>query len=181
MAVRGDRGHGGRLVAFPLSGRHAAGHGPCSTAGGRRGGGGGCGTRADAEAWTIGLAERVLSLLSGNVPETPALSPRDSRRIGAVLRHIELHADEALDLDALAGIARMSKYHFLRTFRRVAGVTPHGYLVGLRLRRAALRIRTTREHVSAIAFDAGFGDLSTFNARFRETFGASPTAFRVRA
>ena len=33
----------------------------------------------------------------------------------------------------------------------------------------------------AIAFDAGFGDLSTFNARFRETFGASPSAFRVRA
>lgn len=133
---------------------------------------------AAAETWAIGLAERVLSLVSGNVPAVSAPSPRDSRRIGAVLRHIERHADEPLNLDALAGIARMSKYHFLRTFRRVAGVTPHGYLVGLRLRRAALRIRTTHERVSAIAFDAGFGDLSTFNARFRKTFGAAPTAYR---
>lgn len=135
---------------------------------------------AAAEAWVIGIAERVLSLVSGETPRAAAPSPRDSRRIGAVLRHIELHADEALDLDALAAIARMSKYHFLRTFRHVAGVTPHGYLIGLRLRRAALRIRTTAEPVSAIAYDAGFGDLSTFNGRFRDTFGAPPTEFRAK-
>lgn len=135
---------------------------------------------AAAEAWAIRIAERVLALLSGTVPTPAAPSPRDSRRIGAVLRHIATHADEALDLDALAGVARMSKYHFLRTFRRVAGATPHGYLIGLRLRRAALRIKTTGAPISAIAFDAGFGDLSTFNARFRTTFGAAPTAFRAK-
>jgi len=135
---------------------------------------------AAAEAWAIRIADRVLALLSGTVPKPAAPSPRDARRIGAVLRYIETHADEALDLDALAGIARMSKYHFLRTFRRLAGATPHGYLIGLRLRRAALRVKTTGDPVSAIAFDAGFGDLSTFNARFRTTFGAAPTAFRAK-
>jgi AraC-like DNA-binding protein len=38
----------------------------------------------------------------------------------------------------------------------------------------------TSEPVAAIAFEVGFGDLSTFNARFRTVFGASPQRFRRR-
>jgi AraC-like DNA-binding protein len=41
-----------------------------------------------------------------------------------------------------------------------------------------VRLATTAEPVSAIAFGTGFGDLSTFNARFRDAFGLSPTAYR---
>lgn len=74
----------------------------------------------------------------------------------------------------------MSKYHFLRTFRRVVGVTPYKFLLGIRLRRAAIRLRTTPAPVSTVAFEVGFGDLSTFNARFRDVFGASPRAYRTR-
>jgi len=32
--------------------------------------------------------------------------------------------------------------------------------------------------VLAVALDSGFGDLSTFNARFRATFGTSPSKYR---
>ena len=41
----------------------------------------------------------------------------------------------------LAAIAGMSKYHFLRVFRRLTGVTPHQYLISARMRRAALAPR----------------------------------------
>jgi AraC-like DNA-binding protein len=72
----------------------------------------------------------------------------------------------------------MSKYHFLRTFRRTVGVTPYQFLLGVRMRRAAVQLRTTPTAVATIAYDAGFGDLSTFNARFRAQFGVSPGRFR---
>lgn len=74
----------------------------------------------------------------------------------------------------------MSKYHFLRTFRRVVGMTPYRFVLGVRMRRAAVMLATSAAPVSAIAFETGFGDLSTCNNRFRETFGTSPTAFRRR-
>ena len=45
--------------------------------------------------------------------------------------------------------------------------------------RAAVRRATSRDSVAAIAYDAGFGDLSTFNSRFRDIFGAPPTKFRA--
>jgi AraC family transcriptional regulator len=127
----------------------------------------------------IELAETVLKTVSGAGASPAAASPRDLRRVSGVLRHIEAHAEAALDLDALAGVAAMSKYHFLRTFRRIAGVTPYEFLLGVRLRRAALALATTPAPVTIIALDAGFGDLSTFHGRFREVFGTTPAAYRM--
>jgi AraC family transcriptional regulator len=102
------------------------------------------------------------------------------RRLSAVIRHIELNLSEKLELDQLSAMAGMSKYHFLRTFRRTVGLTPHQFVLGIRLRRAAGCLLTTAAPISAIAFEAGFGDLSTFNARFRTQFGINPRAYRLR-
>jgi len=131
-----------------------------------------------AGSLVIRLVERVGEAMSGNklAPKKPGRD--DGRRIGAVLRHIEANADGPLDLDQLAARANMSKYHFVRTFRRVTGVTPYQFVLSLRMRRAAVRLATSTDPVAAIAYDAGFGDLSTFNNRFRALFGAAPTQFR---
>jgi AraC-like DNA-binding protein len=48
------------------------------------------------------------------------------------------------------------------------------------MHRAAVRLRRTREPVSAIAFDVGFNDLSTFNRRFRRLMGHSPSQYRAQ-
>lgn len=124
------------------------------------------------------LIEAVVGTAAGTKPSIVQTSPRDERRISDVVRHIELNLDAALDLDALASVAVMSKYHFLRTFRRIVGTTPYQFLLGMRMRRVAVRLATSLEPISAVAYDAGFGDLSTFNLRFREVFGMSPTAYR---
>lgn len=126
----------------------------------------------------IRVAERVLETASGEHGRSVTLAPRDQKRIAAVLRHIEENSDTPLDLASLAAVACMSKYHFLRSFRRITGVTPHQYLLGVRLRRAAVKLTTTPEPISAIAYDCGFGDLSTFNAQFRDIFAMNPGAFR---
>lgn len=136
------------------------------------------GSEVAAEERAIRLVETVLSVVAAKARPTPAPSSRDLRRIGNVLHYIDAHADEPLDLAALAAVAFTSKYHFLRTFRRVVGLTPHQYLLELRMRRAAVRLRTTSQPIAAIAFDTGFGDLSGFNARFRRMFGMSPGTFR---
>jgi AraC-like DNA-binding protein len=134
-----------------------------------------------AEELAMALAGGVIRAIAGRrVPALQSL-PRERRRVLRALRHIEEHGEEPLSLDDLAAVACMSKFHFLRCFRAVAGVTPHQYLLALRLRRAAWRLRTSAAPISAIAFESGFGDLSTFNARFRAAFGASPRRLRARA
>jgi AraC-like DNA-binding protein len=67
------------------------------------------------------------------------------------------------------------------TFRTLVGMTPHQFILHTRMKRAAVSLRRTSENVSAIAFAAGFGDLSTFNRRFQRIFGSSPSAYRAES
>ena len=59
-------------------------------------------------------------------------------------------------------------------------MTPYQYLLRTRLHRAAVRAAgISDEPISAIAFEAGFNDLSTFNRRFRRVMGATPRRYRI--
>jgi AraC-like DNA-binding protein len=136
------------------------------------------GDGAELEELALRLPAAVAVTLAGatKVPRSPSV--RDERRVIDALRRIEAEADEELALADLAREAAMSRYHFLRTFRQVVGMTPHQFVLHTRLHRAAVRLRRSDEAVSAIAYDLGFNDLSTFNRRFRRVTGLSPTAYR---
>lgn len=86
-----------------------------------------------------------------------------------------------LDIPALARIAVVSEAHFIRTFHRVFGETPHRYLQRRRIERAMALLRDTDLPVTDICFKVGFGSLGTFSRTFRELIGQSPSAYRVRA
>jgi AraC-like DNA-binding protein len=109
----------------------------------------------------------------------PAPSARDERRVTAAVRRIAADPAQPLTLAALARDAGMSAYHFLRVFSRVVGMTPYQYILRLRLMSAARALRLGSRSVTAIALDAGFNDLSTFNRRFRRLMGATPSAYRA--
>jgi len=111
-------------------------------------------------------------------PRKLNIAARDRARVVEILRQIESASGESLSLDGLARQARLSKFHLLRVFAAVTGVTPYKYLVGLRLRRAAAAIAGSARPISEIAYEQGFGDLSTFNAHFRAAFDVSPSRWR---
>jgi AraC family transcriptional regulator len=142
------------------------------------------GDAAGLEEAALRLAGRVFAgaAAANGAARAPSLrtpSRSDERRISAAVRLIEAQAHEPLALSDLASAAAMSPYHFLRTFRAVVGMTPHQFVLHTRLRRAAVRLRATRDDIATIAFAAGFNDLSTFNRRFARIMGASPRAYRA--
>jgi AraC family transcriptional regulator len=115
---------------------------------------------------------------AGSLPPLQ-VSVADERRAQQAMRFLDAHAEEPITLRALAARARVSAFHFLRSFRAAAGTTPHQYLVATRLRRAAALLLRTDEPVTDVAFRAGFGDLSNFIRTFRRATGRSPRAFRT--
>jgi len=109
---------------------------------------------------------------------SPSPSAADERRISSALRFIEANLSEPLPLERLAAHAKLSQFHFLRTFKQVMQVTPHQYILRARLRKAAVSLQTSSDRVVEVALDAGFGDLSNFNHAFRAEFGVSPKQFQ---
>ena len=139
--------------------------------------------RQDGDACELGeIALRIAgAALSLCAPDGAARTPSsgDERRVARAIRLVEEDSARPIDLDGLSGEAGTSPYHFLRVFRAVTGETPYQFVLRQRMRQAAVRLRTSDEQVSAIAFDAGFGDLSTFNRRFRRVMGQPPMSFRA--
>jgi AraC-like DNA-binding protein len=87
---------------------------------------------------------------------------------------------EPLDLDAIAGAAGYSRFHFVRAFRDAYGVTPRDYLSARRVERARELLRTANLTVTEICFLVGFSSLGSFSARFKAAVGVTPTAYRAR-
>jgi AraC-like DNA-binding protein len=94
--------------------------------------------------------------------------------------HIDRHYAADLDLDGLARVAGLSKYHFVRCFEAAYGETPIRYLTRRRIERAQDLLRHANLTVTEICTAVGFASLGSFSARFRELVGETPTAYRNR-
>jgi AraC family transcriptional regulator len=116
--------------------------------------------------------------LAGTPRRTHAPPPSAISQVTEAVRLIETRAHAPLPLGRLAKEAGLSPYHFLRTFERVTGMTPHQFVRRARLRAAAVRLTATPDKVVDIALDCGFGDVSNFNRAFRREFGVSPRVYR---
>ena len=126
----------------------------------------------------VRLAAETVHLACGTRHAPREAPPGAVARVTRTVRAIERHPELGLPLGDLARHAGLSPYHFLRTFERVTGLTPHQYILRGRLREAARRLAVEPARILDIALDCGFGDVSNFNRAFRTEFGVSPRAFR---
>ncbi|MFE4263129.1 helix-turn-helix domain-containing protein [Streptomyces sp. NPDC056883] len=85
---------------------------------------------------------------------------------------------EPLSLDELARSAMVSKYHFLRMFTRVTGVTPGRFLSAVRLQEAKRLLLSTSLNVADVSVQVGYNSAGSFTRRFTESVGLSPTQYR---
>ena len=89
------------------------------------------------------------------------------------------NVSEALDLDALASVACLSKYHFSRVFEAYFRETPSRFIARARLELSARRLVYMRDKsITQIALDCGFSGSDTFSRSFRKRFGSPPRSFR---
>ena len=135
----------------------------------------------DSNAWeeiAIELAARALELASSARSKQPSL-PSAEARVTRAIRSIDAHPEWGHNLISLATEAKLSRYHFLRVFQELTGLTPHQFVLRTRLRNAATRLIVDATPVLNIALDSGFGDVSNFNHAFHAEFGMSPREYRT--
>ena len=102
-------------------------------------------------------------------------------RVTRIVRLIENRPTATHNLRQLAGEAKLSRYHFIRIFQQLTGLTPHQYVLRARLLHAATRLLLEPARVLDVALDSGFGDVSNLNHAFLAEFGVSPRSYRTDA
>ena len=110
--------------------------------------------------------------------ETQIQSTTYFDRIGRVSTYIHENLDAPLDLDTLADVAAMSRFHWHRVYRAVMGETVAQTVKRLRLARAASDLSNTTSTIPEVAKRAGYSTDVAFSRAFSDAYGTSPGNYR---
>ena len=124
------------------------------------------------------VASRFIDRLSARHMSAVPVRARgmlSSDALKRIKEYVVAHLDEPIEVAALAGIAARSPFHFTRVFTQAVGLTPHRYVIHLRLRRAVELVRDGRLGLAEIAACTGFADQSHLSRWVRRVHGVSLT------
>ncbi len=125
------------------------------------------------------LATRYLLLDRGsNAWSDAEASPLPPRILSRVQEKIQANLHTELRLETLAQESGYSRAHFLRMFRVAVGLTPHQYILTLRLRRAQEFLRQKSQNLIDIAAVCGFASQSHMTSVFRKHLAVTPAEYR---
>lgn len=99
------------------------------------------------------------------------------QRVIKAKSYIQLNFAAPLTLEEIAGEGNFSKYHFIRMFKIAYGITPHQYLISVRIEKAKQLLKSQKS-VTETCFAVGFESVSSFTGLFKKMTGAAPSAYR---
>ena len=107
---------------------------------------------------------------------TDELYPWDdlTKRVTSAKQFIDRNYSKTIDLDAICKEACVSKYHFIRLFKKYYGRTPHQYLTEVRVNKAKELIRAGMT-VRGACFSVGYDSVTSFSALFKRITGSAPS------
>ncbi|MER9313262.1 AraC family transcriptional regulator [Mesorhizobium australicum] len=130
--------------------------------------------------WAAVLASYMVRTYSAKAAPGQLVLPftLSKPRLGRVRDYIEANLRRPVTLAELAGVAALSVPQFIRQFKASTGITPHQYLMRMRIERARCLLTTTDIPVMAIALDCGFATQAHMTRVFRTLLGTTPAAYR---
>lgn len=95
-----------------------------------------------------------------------------------ITAYISEHFAEELTVSRLASLAGLSDYHFIRSFKKQTGFTPHEYLLNTRMNTARYLLKNSSLSIKNICFSTGFSCESVFCSTFKRIEGMTPARYR---
>ncbi len=101
------------------------------------------------------------------------------KRLCLSLNYLHSYYTQEISLDDLASIACLSKFHYLRMFKAVFGLSPYQYLLKLRLEKARELVINKGLLITEISTLLGFQNITSFSRLFHQRFSYSPLHYRM--
>src|SRR5258708_11937639 len=100
------------------------------------------------------------------------------KRVSLAKDWMEENYNADITLEDIASLAMMNSQHFLRMFKQVYHITPHQYLIDLKLKKAKHLLGSTDLTINDICHSIGLESVFSFSILFKNRFGLAPSHFR---
>lgn len=111
---------------------------------------------------------------------TRSTAPLAMEKITSICSYIDEHFSDVINLDQLAALFFISKFHLSREFKRITGVTVGNYITEKRISEAKRLLRFTKEPIGSIAVSCGITDVNYFTKVFTKYEGMTPSNYRKK-
>jgi len=132
--------------------------------------------RASVAGWEEILPPWIEAISSG----TKATAAAPPRYVVAMIRHILEHLPDPLRLEDIAKVVGLHPNYALNLFTAVMNVSPHKFVVRMRLIRARSLLFEGELSIENVAYASGFSSLSQFYEQFRAAYGVTPREMRAK-
>jgi AraC family transcriptional regulator len=100
------------------------------------------------------------------------------KKLDIIEKYISENIGNEISIESLAKLLKMSKFYFLKEFKKAKGITPYQYILQTKLERSRNLLENTAKNIAEISYDLGFSDQSHFTNLFKKYFGISPKKFK---
>lgn len=121
--------------------------------------------------------DRMLRLLSPHLSADARVPGDSAARMARARDFLHAQMERDVGLDELAVHADMDRFRLTRQFQRTFGLSPHAYLIRLRLRVARALLANGQEPAD-VAIKVGFADQSHLGRWFKRAYRLTPAAYR---
>lgn len=124
------------------------------------------------------LLGRILDIVISSISSETERGSLCTNRLKRVTEYIKANLDRNLSLDELANVACLSPFHFSRQFKNSTHLSPHQFVLKLKVEHAEKLLTNTDMPIADIALDLGFQSQSHFTTVFHKLVGVTPRKFR---
>jgi AraC-like DNA-binding protein len=124
---------------------------------------------------------RILTVLALDNLSINAVEGERQLNIDTVIEFIENNYQENISLEKLAKMCHLSKFHFLRVFKKQTGFTPYEFITNYRMNMSKHFLIKTKSPVSEISEKVGYNNVNTYIKCFKNQTGTTPNRFRISA
>jgi AraC-like DNA-binding protein len=122
--------------------------------------------------------DRMMGVLSRHLSVETPRNQRDSvAKMERAKGFLHAQMDRDIGLDELASYSGMDRFRLTRQFQRTFGLSPHAYLVRLRLR-TARALLANGQGPAQVATKVGFADQSHLGRWFQRAYRLTPAAYQ---
>jgi AraC-like DNA-binding protein len=98
--------------------------------------------------------------------------------VDKVKAYIHENYKNKISLDHLSSLVNVSKYHMLRVFKKLTGVSPYEYIVNYRISAAKLLLKDGGYNVGEASIEVGYNDVNNFIRDFKKYIGTTPLKYK---